>query len=72
MSAIFDFYDMYKLETHMNGFLDFEYLNSDPKHGSLSSIEAEIISFLSNEAAIFIFGILRPSFGFSRWLPIQI
>ena len=29
----------------MNGFLDLEYPNFDPKHGFLSSIEAEIISF---------------------------
>ena len=30
---------------YMNGFRDLEYPNFDPKHGSLSSIEAEIISF---------------------------
>ena len=41
------------------------------KHGFLSSVEAEKISFLLNKAAIFIFVILRPSFNFSRWLPIQ-
>ena len=29
----------------MNGFLDLENPNFDPKHGFLSSIEAEIISF---------------------------
>ena len=30
---------------YINGFLDLEYLNFDPKHGFLSSVEAEIISF---------------------------
>ena len=32
MSAIFDFYDMYKFETYTNGFLDLEYPNFDPKY----------------------------------------
>ena len=45
MSAILDFYDVYKFETYINGFLDLEYPNFDPKHGFLSSVEAEIISF---------------------------
>ena len=36
MSAILDFYDMYQFET---------YTNFDPKHGFLSTVEAEIISF---------------------------
>ena len=45
MSAILDFYDMYQFETYINGFLDLEYPNFDPKHGFLSSVEAEIISF---------------------------
>ena len=31
--------------TIINGFLDLEYPNFDPKHGFLSSVEAEIISF---------------------------
>ena len=30
---------------YINGFLDLEYPNFDPKHGFLSSMEAEIISF---------------------------
>ena len=72
MSAIMNFYDVYKFETYMNGFLDLEYPNFDPKHCFLSSIEAEIISFLPSKSAIFNFSILRPSFGYSRWLPIQI
>ena len=45
MSAILDFYDVYNFETYKNGFLDLEYPNFDPKHGFLSSVEAEIISF---------------------------
>ena len=45
MSAILDFYDMYRFETYINGFPDLEYPNFDPKHGFLSSLEAEIISF---------------------------
>ena len=38
-------FDMYRFETYINGFLDLEYPNFDPKHGFLSSVEAEIISF---------------------------
>ena len=45
MSAILDFYDMYQFETYINGFLDPNYPNFDPKHGCLNSVEAEIISF---------------------------
>ena len=32
MSSILDFYDVFKFETYMNRFLDFEYPNFDPKH----------------------------------------
>ena len=39
------FLDMYRFETYINGFLDLEYPNFDPKHGFLSSVEVEIISF---------------------------
>ena len=64
MSAILDFFDAYKFETYMimNGFLDLEYPNFDPKHGFLSSVEAEIICLLPNKTANFSFGTLRPSF----------
>ena len=72
MSAILDFYNVYKFETYMNGFLDLEYPNFDLKHDFRSSLEVEIISVLPNKAAIFIFDILRPCFDFLRWLPIQI
>ena len=36
--------DMCQFETYINGFLDLEYPNFDPKHGFLS-VEAEIRSF---------------------------
>ena len=36
---------LFVFETYINGFLDLEYPNFDPKHGFLSSVEAEIISF---------------------------
>ena len=39
MSAILDFYDVYKFETYRNGFLDLEYPKFDPGHGFLSRIE---------------------------------
>ena len=58
--------DMYQFETYKDGFLDLESPNFPPKHGFLCSIQPEIFRFLSNKAAIFIFGILLPSFNFSR------
>ena len=45
MSTILEFYDMYQFETYINGFLDPNYPNFDPKYGFLSSVEAEIICF---------------------------
>ena len=45
MSKKRTFLDMYQFETYINGFLDLEYPNFDPKHGFLSSVEAEIRSF---------------------------
>ena len=45
MSAILDFYEVYTFETYINGFLDLEYPNFYPRHGFLSSVEAEIINF---------------------------
>ena len=41
--------------THINGFLELESPNFDPNHAFLSSIEAEIITFLSKKAAILFF-----------------
>ena len=45
MSKKRTFLDMYQFETYINGFLDLEYPNFDLKHGFLSSVEAEMISF---------------------------
>ena len=42
-------------ETYMNGFLDLEYPNSDLRHAFLSSVEAEIITFLPKKVTIFAF-----------------
>ena len=52
MSAILDFEAMHHFETHINGFLEPESPNFDPSHAFLSSIEAEIITFLPKKAAI--------------------
>ena len=38
-------FDTKSIKTYINGFLDLEYPNFDPKHGFLSCVEAEIISF---------------------------
>ena len=54
MSAILDFYDLYQFKTYMNGVPDLKSPNFDTKHEFLSSIGAEIISFLLKKAAIFI------------------
>ena len=43
----------------------------DLNHCFQSNVEAEIISFLLNKAAFFIFGILRPSYNFSKVVPQQ-
>ena len=46
----------------MNGFLEPESPNFDPNHAFLSSIEAEIITFLPKKVAILFFILLlRPS-----------
>ena len=55
MSAILDFYDLDQFQNCMNGFPDLKSLNFDPEHDFLSSIEAEIISFLPKKAAILSF-----------------
>ena len=64
MSAILDFYDVYQFETYINRLLDLDYPNFDPKHGFLSCVEAEIISFCQRRQPFAFFGILRPSFDF--------
>ena len=55
-STFFDIY-IYQLETDISRFLDPEYPNFDPKLGFISSMEAEIFTFLPNKAAIFIISI---------------
>ena len=55
MSVILDFYDLDQFQNCMNGFPVLKSPNFDPKHDFLSSIEAEIFSFLPKKAAIFIF-----------------
>ena len=56
----------------MNGFLEPESPNFDPNHAFLSSIEAEIINFLPNKAAIlFVFGFYGRPVNISTWLPFQ-
>ena len=52
MSAILDSEAMHQFETHMNGFLEPEFPNFDPKHAFLRSIEVEIFTFLPKKAAI--------------------
>ena len=64
------FLDMYQFETYINGFLDIEYPNFHPKHGFLSSIEAEIITFLPKKAAILVLGLLRPSYKYFNVAPL--
>ena len=55
MSAILDFEALHQFETHMNGFLEPESANFDPNHAFLSSIEAEIITFLPKKGGHFVF-----------------
>ena len=63
---------LHQFETHINGFLGPESPNFDPNHAFLSSIEAEIITFLPKKVAILAF---LASFGrainVSTWLPFQ-
>ena len=54
------FLDMYQFETYINGFLEFEFSNFDPKHGFLSSIEP-------NDKQIISFYIIRQPFSFSAF-----
>ena len=54
----------------MNGFLEPESANFDPNHAFLSSIEAEIITFLPKKAAIFFFCLLWPSYQYFNVAPL--
>ena len=55
MSAILGFEALHQFETHINGFLEPESPNFDPKHAFVSSIAGEIITFLPKNAAILFF-----------------
>ena len=52
------------------GFLEPESPNFGPNHAFLSSIEAEIITFLPKKAAILFFLLLRPSFIYFNVAPL--
>ena len=70
MSAILDFEALHQFETHINGFLEPESPNFDPNHAFLSSIEAEIITFLPTKAAILVFCLLWPSYKYFNVAPL--
>ena len=65
MSAILDFEALNQFETHIN-----ESPNFDPNHAFLSSIEAEIITFLPKKAAILFFCLLWPSYKYFNVVPL--
>ena len=54
----------------MNGFLESESPNFDPNHAFLSSLEAEIITFLPKKAAILDFWLLQPSYRYFNVAPL--
>ena len=70
MSAILDFKALHQFETHINGFPESESPNFDPNHAFLSSLEAEIITFLPKKAAILDFWLLRPSYRYFNVAPL--
>ena len=70
MSAILDFQALHQFETDINGFLEHESPEFHAKHASLSSIEAEIISFLPKKAA-FLFCFCGRPLNISTRLPFH-
>ena len=77
MSASSDCKALHQFETYIllfieNRFIEPESPNFDPNHAVLSSIEAEIITFLPKKAAIFFFGFYGHPTNISTWLPFQI
>ena len=70
MSAILDFKALDQFETHINGFLEPESPNFNPNHAILSSIEAEIITFLPNKTAILVLWLLWPSYNYIYLAPL--
>ena len=70
MSAILDFEALHQFETHINVFLESDFPNFDPNHAFLSSLEAEIITFLPKKAAILFFWLLQPSYRYFKVAPL--
>ena len=70
MSAILDFEALHQFGTHINGFPEPESPNFDPNHAFLSSIEAEVITFLHKKAAILVFCLLWPSYKYFYVAPL--
>ena len=70
MSAILDFEAVHQFETHINGLLEPLSPNFNPNHAFLSSIEAEIITFLPKKAAILAFWLLWPSYKYFNVAPL--
>ena len=70
MSAILEFKALQQFETHINGFLQPESPNFDQKHAVLSSIEAEIITFLPRKAATLGFLPSQPSHEYFNVAPL--
>ena len=71
MSAILDFEAMHQFETHINGLLEPESPNFDTNHAFLSSIEAEIITFLPKRRPFCFFVFYGHPINISMWLPFQ-
>ena len=61
---------LHQFETYINGFLKPKSLHFDPNHAFLSSIEAEIITFLPKKAAILYFWLLRLSYKYFNMAPL--
>ena len=60
----------HQFSTHIYGFLEPESPNFDPNHAFLSSLEAEIITFLPKKAAILFFCLLWPSYKYFNVAPL--
>ena len=70
MSAILDFQALHQTKIYINGFLDPESPKFDPSYASISSIEAEIITFMQKKAAILNFCLLRLSYKYFTVNPL--
>ena len=66
------FYAMAIDRAYIDGFLEPESPNFVPNHAFLSSIEAEIITFLSKKVAILGFGFYSHPINISTWPPSRI